>query len=151
LEKDSDMDKSWRQYEKQVYNEFKERYPNQSIDFDQKRAGRYSLVDRQIDILITAAIADSVQIGVFDCKRFNSKIDVKAVDSMIGYMDDLNANYGGIISCRGFSKAAYNRARSGNIKLKVIQFESPKELVGHFVPSLDFSDPRNSMYYLLPF
>lgn len=143
------MNKSWRDYEGQVFEKFREKYPNQEILFNQNIVGRYSLVERQIDILIKASIADSVQIGVFDCKKFNKKIDVKTVDSMIGYMDDLNANYGGIITCRGFSKAAINRARAGNIKLEVIEFKSVSELIDHFVPSLDFSDARNSMYIAL--
>lgn len=143
------MDKSWRDYEGQVFEKFKEKYPNQEIQFNQKLVGRYSLVERQIDILIKAAIADSMQIGVFDCKKFNKKINVKTVDSMIGYMDDLNANYGGIITCRGFSKAAVNRAKARNISLEVIEFKSATELIDHLVPSLDFSDGRNSMYLAL--
>jgi len=140
------MTKSWKEYEQQVFDEFQEKYPNQTIQFDQKITGRYSKVKRQIDVLITAELADSVQIGVFDCKKFKNRINVRTIDSMVGYMEDLNANYGGIITCVGFSKAAVNRARSSNIKLEIIEFKTPKKLVEHFVPSLDFSDPRNSMY-----
>lgn len=140
------MVKSWKEYEEQIFKEFQKKYPNQTIEFDQKLVGKYSKVIRQIDILIKAEIADSVQIGVFDCKKFNNKINVRTIDSMVGYMDDLNANYGGIITCVGFSKAAKNRARANNIKLEVIEFKSPEELINHFIPSLDFSDPRNSMY-----
>lgn len=87
-----------------------------------------------------------MQIGVFDCKKFNTKINVKTIDSMVGYMDDINANYGAIITCKGFSKAAINRAKASNIKLDIIKFESPEQLIEHFVPSLNFSDPGNSMY-----
>ena len=143
------MKTSWRQYEKQVFKEFGRKYPNQKIEFDAKISGRYSATKRQIDILIKAEIADSIQIGVFDCKMFNKKVDVKVVDSMVGFMDDLNANYGGIITCVGFTKAAQNRAKSAGIKLETIEFESVEQIVNHFIPSLDFSDSRNSMYLAL--
>lgn len=140
------MNKSWRTYEKQVFDEFKLRYPTQLIEYDKFVRGRYSKVDRQVDILIKAEIADSIQLGVFDCKKFNKRVDVKTIDTMVGYMDDLNANYGGIVTCVGFTKAAINRAMASNIKLDVIKFVSPNELVQHFVPSFDFSDSRNSQY-----
>lgn len=145
------MPKSWKEYENQVFEEFRNRYPNQTIELDQKLKGRYSEAMRQVDVLIKTEIADSIQIGVFDCKMFNKKVDVKVIDSMVGFMDDLNANYGGIITCIGFSKAAEKRAKASNIKLDIVKFESPDQVVNHFVPSLDFSDVRNSMYIPLIF
>jgi len=145
------VSKDWEQYEKQIFKEFKNKYPDQDISYNQKITGQYSQVSRQIDILIKARIGDSTQIGVFDCKKFNSKINVKSIDSMIGYMDDLNVNYGGLITTKGYSKAAYNRASARGIKLEIIDFESPKQIVEHFIPSLDFSKVENSMYIPLIF
>ncbi len=140
------MNKEWQKYEEQIFREFKKKYPDQDISYNQMIIGRYSKVPRQIDILIKAKIGDSTQIGVFDCKKFNSKINVKSIDSMIGYMDDLNANYGGLITTKGYSKASYNRAKASGIKLEVIKFESPSQVVEHFVHSFDFSKAENSVY-----
>jgi hypothetical protein len=64
-------------------------------------------------------------------------------------MDDLNANYGGLITTQGFTPASQNRARMGNINLDIIEFKSPEQVVKHFIPSLDFSKPENSMYLAL--
>ncbi len=141
--------KDWKHYEQQVLRKFKEKYPNQQIEYNKHLIGKHSKVNRQIDILITTKIADKDQYGVFDCKRFNKKVNVKSIDSMIGYMQDIGANYGGIITCEGFTRGAINRAKDNNVKLEIIEFESPEKLIEHFVPSLNFSDPRNSMYISL--
>ncbi|MFN7488743.1 MAG: restriction endonuclease [Chryseotalea sp.] len=142
---------NWQEYEKLVFEKFNEKYPDQKIEYNKRLKGKFSKVERQIDILISVKIADSDQYGVFDCKQFNKRVNVKTIDSMIDFMQDVNANYGGIITCIGFTKAAINRAEASNIKLETIMFDSPEKLVEKFIPSLDFSDPRNSMYYTMFF
>ena len=145
------MTPDWKKYEQQIFEEFSTKYPESLLKYDQNIVGRFSKVPRQVDILINASIANTELLGIFDCKMFNKKIDVKVIDSMIGFMDDLNANFGGVITTVGFTKAAINRAKEGKIDLRVIEFESPKQVVEQFQPSLDFSDPRNSMYLPLIF
>ena len=139
----------WQQYERRVFELFCEKYPNHELLYNQKVRGRHSKVLRQVDIMIR--IADVEIIGIFDCKHFNKKVNVKTVDSMIGFMDDTDAQFGGIISKMGFSKGAQNRANAARIKLDVIPFTSVEVLVDEFVPSLDFSNSRNSMYIPLIF
>lgn len=136
----------WREYEKQIHREFCNKHPNLVIEYDRYIQGRYSLVERQIDILITGTVADVPIIGAFDCKCFSDKVDVKVVDSMVGFADDVNVTFGGIVTTIGFSEAASNRARASKINLRVVKFLSPEQLVDDFIPSLDFSDARNSMY-----
>jgi curli biogenesis system outer membrane secretion channel CsgG len=137
---------NWREYETRVFQEFQNKYSEYEIGFDQKLIGRFSKVPRQIDILVKARIADVDTIGVFDCKCFNKSIDVKVVDSMFGFIDDLGANFGGVVTTKGFSSGAKSRASAARIDLRVITFSSPETVIDEFVPKLDFSDPRNSMY-----
>lgn len=137
---------NWREYEKQICEEFCKKYSESQILFDQEWVGRYSKVPRQIDILVRSNMAGVELIGVFDCKCFSKKVDVKVIDSMFGFIDDIGAHFGGVVTTRGFTDGAMNRANPGHIHLRVIPFTSPETVVDHFVPSLDFSNPRNSMY-----
>ncbi len=104
---------NWREYETQVFQEFQKKYPQYEICFDQELLGRSSKVPRQIDILVKARIADVDVIGVFDCKCFSENVDVKVIDSMFGFMDDLGAGFGGVVTTKGFSGGAKNRADFG--------------------------------------
>lgn len=70
---------------------------------------------------------------------------------MIGFLDDLSAGIGGVVSTNKFSLGAINRAKAARIDLRTIEFQSVEQLVDQFVPSLDFSDSRNSMYIPLVF
>lgn len=137
---------NWREYEKQIFDEFCKKYPEYKLLYDQKLLGRYSKVPRQIDILVRANVAEVELIGVFDCKCFNENVDVKVIDSMFGFIDDIGARFGGVVTTKGFSGGATNRAKAAGIDLRVITFTSPETVVDHFVPSLDFSKPRNSTY-----
>ena len=139
--------KSWKAYEKQVHRWFTQKYPEHEILLDQKWTGHYSKTARQVDVLVKAKITGTELIGVFDCKHFNKKVDVITIDMVQGFMIDVGASFGGVVSSRGFSDAARNRAENvTGMSVRVIPFVSAKTVVDNFVPSLDFSDLRNSMY-----
>lgn len=104
-----------------------------------------------MDILVKFRVADVEGIGVFDCKCFGRNVDVQKIDYMIGFLDDLSAGIGGVVSTNKFSLGAINRAKAARIDLRTIEFQSVEQLVDQFVPSLDFSDSRNSMYIPLVF
>ena len=40
---------NWKDYEKEIYQQFKDMYPTAEITYDAKVLERYSKVDRQID------------------------------------------------------------------------------------------------------
>lgn len=153
---------NWKKYETEILEYFQETYPETDILFDQKIQGKYSKVSRQIDILIEGEIAGyAIRIAV-DCKCFSKKIDVKQVESFCSMVEDVDAHQGILITQKGFSKAAINRAHYGNqkVELDIINFDELKEFqsleaipyVGHFgvtVPApfgwvLDLVDRINS-------
>ena len=153
---------SWRKYEKLILKYFQETYPEANILFDQKIQGKYSKVSRQIDILIEGEIAGyPIRIAV-DCKCFSKRIDVKEVESFCSMVEDVEAHQGALITQKGYSKAAINRAHYGiqKVELDIINFEELEKLqsfealpyVGHFcviVPApfgwvLDLVDRINS-------
>ena len=141
---------NWKEYEQQVFEEFNKKYgKDHQICYNIKKNGMHSKVKRQIDIYVAGYLMDVKIIGVFDCKYFNKKVNVKVIDSMVGFIDDIGADFGGVVTTKGFSEGAKNRAKNAKIDLRVIEFESAESVIESFVPSLDFSDKRNSMYLTL--
>jgi tetratricopeptide (TPR) repeat protein len=120
---------SWRKYEKEILKYFQETYPETNILFNQKIQGKYSKVSRQIDILIEGEIAGYQIMIAVDCKYFTKNIDVKHVESFCSMVEDVEAHQGVLITQKGFSKAAINRAHYGNqkVELDIINFDELKE------------------------
>jgi len=153
---------NWKKYEREILRYFQETFPETTISFDKSIVGKYSKVNRQIDILIEGEVAGYEIKIVVDCKNFSKNIDVKQVESFCSMVEDIEAHQGVLITQKGFSKAAINRAYYGNhkVELDIINFENLKEFQsttalpysGHFaviIPSpfgwvLDLKDKINS-------
>ena len=82
----------WKQYETEIFELFQRQYPDAEITLDAKKSGLYSKVERQIDVLIEQYIAGNRFTLVIDGKYFNKKVDVKAVESFIGMLEDIGAH-----------------------------------------------------------
>jgi hypothetical protein len=137
---------AWKLYETEVHRWFCAKYPQHEILYDQRIRGRHSQVLRQVDVLVRQAVPEAILVGVFDCKLFTKRVGVEMVDSLVGFIDDVGAAYGGIVSARGFTASANRRAAACAPAIVTSVFESPETVVDDFVPNLNFSDPRNSMY-----
>lgn len=123
---------TWKDYEIEIHDHFKEMFPNADISHNVTVAGRYSKVDRQIDILIEDYVAGSRMRIVVDGKFFSEKIDVKDVEMFIGMLNDCEANKGLLITQEGFSKAAINRAHYDpiDIELDILNFKDLHQFQG---------------------
>lgn len=117
--------KDWEQYEQQIYDKYKSSFTDCTIKKNTKIMGRYSQVPRQIDVLLNGNIADQNIDIIIECKYFNTKVDVKIVDGFIGFLEDVDVTHGTLITNKGFSKGAYNRASfacNKKIKLDIVDF-----------------------------
>lgn len=114
----------WKKYEKEIYEHFLSQYPDAEITLDARKIGLYSKVERQIDILVEQYIAGNRLSIALDGKYYNKKVDVKAVESFIGMLEDIGAHKGLLISNKGFTEGAYNRAHFGpsDIELDILNF-----------------------------
>lgn len=123
---------NWKDYEIEIYEDFKEAYPEAEVSHNVFRKGRYSKVDRQIDILVEDYVAGNRMTIVVDGKFFNKKIDVKEVETFISMLEDLDAHKGLLITQKGYSQAAINRAHFGpsDIELDILNFEELKDYQG---------------------
>jgi len=112
----------WREYEIFITRHFQRMFPQASIQHDVRRPGLISKIDRQIDLLIEGAVAGFALTIVVDCKYFGKKIDVKDVDEFLGYLHDLRASKGVLITNQGYTDAAYNRATydTRDVEIRII-------------------------------
>ncbi|RYG86941.1 MAG: restriction endonuclease [Alphaproteobacteria bacterium] len=107
----------WRSYEAYVAGALKERFPGAEIRQDVRLRGRHSRTERQIDILV-----DAKGLIAVECKCLKRRVDVKLVESYLGMLDDLGVRSGILVTKRGYSKAALERARNDprEIDLQII-------------------------------
>jgi hypothetical protein len=120
----------WKQYEAQIAGSLrKQAAPEATIKFDEhgalKLPGRYSLIDRQIDVLVEGTFAglDDRRM-VVDCKCFSRNIDVPHVETFAGLMDDVNVELGLLITTSGYSAAARRRAHHvRGLRLDVVKLD----------------------------
>lgn len=120
---------NWKKYEKEIFEIFRNEYPDAEITLDSKIVGRYSKRSRQIDILIEQYVAGNRLRIAIDAKFFNKKIDVKTVENYISMLNDIEAHKGLLITNVGYSQTALNRAYYDptDIELDILNFDELKE------------------------
>lgn len=116
-------DKTWRKYERQIHKELTSIFTECDFEFDDRIFGKYSKIDRQIDISIRGKVGGNKILGIIDCKYFSTKVDVKIVENFLGMIEDTKANFGLLITNKGYSLAAKNRANVKNLRLDIIEFD----------------------------
>lgn len=123
---------NWKDYEKEILSSFENLYRDCKISFDQKIIGKYSEIERQIDVLIEGYILNEKIKIIVDGKNYSKKLDVKAVDSFISMAKDVEATHGILITNHGYSEGAYKRAYNdpSNIELDILRFDDLLEYQG---------------------
>lgn len=130
------MDISWKEYEEEVFLECERVFNSQETEVlrDKYVVGRYSGVKRQIDVIVRQHNdSEDVNMCVVECKHYAKKINVKIVDSFIGCLEDVGANKGILVSEKGFTKAAINRAHKGkdNIEVDILNMGELQQFQGY--------------------
>lgn len=131
----------WKDYEKQIEAHFVEEYPSARITGNAKLPGRYSGIDRQIDLLIEVQACDLSFRIVVDAKCRNQRIDVNDLESFLGLVRDVGAHKAIMISTEGYTEAAIQRAYAddADVILDVLSF---KELARfHAYSAIPYSGP----------
>lgn len=96
-----------------------------AVERNARLPGRRGGRPRQIDVLVRGRIfgmADATLI--VDCKRRRSPIDVKAVESFIGMIEDVGADVGMLMTTAGSTATARERARAERgVRLEVMTLQ----------------------------
>ena len=123
---------AWQDYEEQVFRLLKEHLPHARLRKNVKIRGRYSGRKRQIDVLISEPGPSGRIRTVVDAKYFGRKVTVPAVDGLAGFVEEIGADAGMLVTARGYSRAALRRAYYGptDLELDVLNFSELKQLQG---------------------
>lgn len=97
-----------------------------TVERNARLLGRRSGRQRQIDALVRGRIfgmADATLI--VDCKRWRTPIDVKAIESFIGMVEDVCADVGILMTTAGSTGTARERARAERgVRLEVMTLQN---------------------------
>lgn len=141
---------NWKKYEKEIHKYFSYAYPGASIKYDVKVHGRYSKKKRQVDILIDDEVAGyPIKIAV-DTKNFSINVDVKCVESFISMLEDIDVHQGLLLTNKGFSEAAINRAYYGPHKLELDIFNFDQLLKNQSQIAVPYSGNK-ALFLTAPF
>lgn len=123
----------WKDYEEYIHKHFVKLYPDTKITHNVSKLGFISKLKRQIDILIESEVAGCHLNIVVDCKYFNTKVNIKTVESFISFLQDVKANKGVLITNKGFTKGAEQRAKNDShqdLEIKIIEFNDLEKFQG---------------------
>jgi hypothetical protein len=115
----------WRHYEDQIFDRLKQRAGDAAdVQFDQYLPGRFSEVDRQMDITVRGMFAPMPHpiLAVADCKCWSTKVDVSDVEALIGLVEDVGATLRLLITKTGASAAA-DRRGGRSVMVEVVPFD----------------------------
>lgn len=112
----------WSQYEAYVFGSIRRRNPGATVRRNLRMMGKKSGKLRQIDILVERQIGDFKLKIVIDCKCYKRKVNVNDVDRFLGMLNDIRVSKGVLVTSKGYSKTAYNRAEneSRDIELRIL-------------------------------
>ncbi len=118
----------WKDYEREIVGHFRECYPTAHITADARILGRFSKVERQIDLLVEEQASDFSFRVVIDAKFRGRRIDLNDVEAFLGFINDVGAHTGMMIALEGYTPAALSRAYNDDldIVLDVLNFEDLK-------------------------
>src|SRR5690606_17309948 len=127
--------KDWEKYEGEIFDKLQMEFPDGEILKNQKIRGIFSKRSRQIDILVKGKLIGKEIFGVIDCKKFSKKIDVKTVESFIGFLEDVGANLGIMVTNSGYTKSAKSRITNytiRDVRLDIVEFDKFEEYDFHW-------------------
>jgi len=110
--------KDFERIVRSVYDSLCEDERFTSVESNVKLAGPDG--PRQIDVLVTHVHAGSKYVTVIECRDHAGKLDVSHVDAFSSTITDVNASKGILISRKGFSKTAVQKAKRLGIGLATV-------------------------------
>lgn len=101
----------WRNYEAYIFGSLQRRFPSACVRPNVRIPGIKSGRLREIDILVEQSLGGlELKIAV-DCKCYARRVNVKDVESFLGMLDDIRVSKGVLVTTKGYSKTALERAQ----------------------------------------
>src|SRR5580700_3281819 len=118
----------WKMYE-HLIAEIEESQKNCTVTRNYKIAGKRSGVERQVDVWLSAKMGKEHLVTVaIECRRYGARpVSIKDIDAFCGFLDDVGANKGVMISHSGFTDGANRRAVGAGIELRTLTLEEAED------------------------
>ncbi|MGD0520106.1 MAG: restriction endonuclease [Terracidiphilus sp.] len=119
----------WQDYETYIFGTLQRLLPGAHIQQNVTMRGIISGRSRQIDVLVERDYAGVILSIVVDCKCYKRKVNIKDVEAFLGMLEDLGIRKGALVTTKGYSKSAYERAQNGSrqTELRIITPERLSE------------------------
>ncbi|NJL71774.1 MAG: restriction endonuclease, partial [Candidatus Competibacteraceae bacterium] len=106
-----------KEYEHSVARYLAARNTDYEVKYNRRVIGRYSRRSRQIDVYLEHKNGESV---IIECKYQHRKIDIKMVESFIGFLDDIAATSGILVTNCGSTRSAKCRIAEREITIDIL-------------------------------
>jgi hypothetical protein len=84
-----------------------------AVERNVRMLGKKSGVSRQIDVKVTGALFGTENATMMvDCKRYSKKVSVERIDQFVGFVEDVGAEVGLLVSTIGMTPAAQQYAEN---------------------------------------
>ncbi len=101
----------WHKYEAYIFGLLQRRFLGARVSPNVRLPGMKTGRPRQIDVLVERNLGGLDLKIAFDCKCYKRKVNVKDVEGFLGMLDDIRVSKGVLVTKKGYSKTAYERAR----------------------------------------
>jgi hypothetical protein len=124
---DLEPEPDWKLYENAIAH-IEESYENCTVTRNHRPVGRRSGVKRQVDVWLEATVGDNHVVTVaIECRRYEKPVTIKDIDAFCGFLDDVGANKGVMISHSGYTGGAEKRAQAAGIELRMLTIEQAED------------------------
>jgi hypothetical protein len=114
---------AWRDYQEWVATWAQDLAGDDAVvEHDVRLPGRRSGVQRQVDALVKGQFAGGVvgsATAIIESKLYGRNVNVTDIHSFAGLIEDVGADFGVLVTNRGFSAAARRVADENRIRLHV--------------------------------
>ena len=114
-----------------VFKQLIQKSSNSSVEMDVQLEGPDG--NRQIDVLITHNLDYCTMRTMVECKDYNSIINVTVIDAIPTKLRDLNIDKAVIVSRKGYSKTAIQKAKRYGISLFTL--DNLENITGELIPN----------------
>ncbi len=117
--------KDWEKYEVQIFQKLRNSFRKASITKNARIRGTHTRKLRQVDILIESRASRAAKKIVVECKLFSKRVNVKAVEAFIGFLEDIGTKHGILVTDVGYTDGAVSRVtKKKSIKLDIVKFNN---------------------------
>jgi hypothetical protein len=138
-------DPKWKIYEKAAAD-IERQYPNCAATHDHKVIGRRSGIERQVDIWLSGQVGQHEVTVAIECRCYQGRVGIKDIEAFYGFLDDVGANKGVLISDSGFTAGAVKRAVASDIKLTTLTLREAEEFEWNALMESEWEQEHRRFY-----